>query len=105
MSLKSGPAPAGTSGPGQGERAAKGHAPTAHGFRFRRLRNAAIGIVVLGFVFWGVASWVDRVGWKFFHTGEGLTKRLAEIAGTSLLVTPRLSSPSMRPTSSASRWA
>jgi hypothetical protein len=48
-------------------------------YRKRRSLIAVLVVVVaLGFA---VMNWIDSIGWKFFHTGEGLTLTLNEFAG------------------------
>ncbi len=62
-----------------------GAAPTSAGAVVRRPRSSRlpyiaaglVAVVVMGLV---AASWVDRVGWKFFNTGEGLTLTLSDLA-------------------------
>jgi hypothetical protein len=52
----------------------------ARGGWSRRLRGAAIGLAALAVGLVALAAWVDHVGWKFFHTGEGLTASLKTFA-------------------------
>lgn len=47
---------------------------------YRRLRYVVAGLVALAIVFLAATSWVDRIGWRFFRTGEGLTHNLADLA-------------------------
>jgi len=78
LSSNSGPAPAGARPtPSAGVSGPDSGAPSTPS---RRLRIAAIVIGGLVLAAWAATSWVDRVGWKFFHTGEGLTKQLALFA-------------------------
>jgi len=77
MALKSSPM-AGGAGQAQQPEATR---PAAAGGRVRhRLRNTVIGVGALVLVTWVAMSWVDRVGWKFFHTGEAITKRMDLLA-------------------------
>ncbi|MGE0454518.1 MAG: CRTAC1 family protein [Vicinamibacteria bacterium] len=46
---------------------------------YRRLRYVLGALVALAIVGLVAASWVDRIGWKFFRTGEGLTHKLADL--------------------------
>ena len=48
--------------------------------RLRGPRKAAAGLLAIAIVLVLVASGVEQLGWKFFHTGEGLTFTLADLA-------------------------
>src|SRR5678815_6020197 len=48
--------------------------------RYRKLRNLAAVLIAAIVAGLGLASWVDSIGWKFFHTGESLTLTLGDLA-------------------------
>jgi len=58
-----------------GRRAGAVHRPWYRQFRY--IIAAVVGVIALSLV---VANWIDRIGWKFFHTGEGLTLTLNDLA-------------------------
>ncbi len=43
-------------------------------------RGLLIAVAVLALAFWATASWVDRTGWHFFHTGKDVAGTLAQMA-------------------------
>jgi hypothetical protein len=38
------------------------------------------GVVVLFLIYWGTVSYIDRVGWVFFHTGREAVVTLSKMA-------------------------
>ena len=47
---------------------------------YRKFRSLVVGLLAVVALTMVVANLIDRIGWKFFHTGEGLTLTLKDLA-------------------------
>ena len=53
----------------------------ALGKRKRRWPYALLGVVVIGAaLYWGAATYIERIGWRYFHTGEAAVITLRQMA-------------------------